>query len=242
MPKGMNKANILRIAAIVLACVHFPVANAFVIDSSTNVGDTFDVSWELLSGASDAGGIINNTGFDISGGATFEYLGTDGTEIGFELTLSNTTGSPSNSANTGLIGFGFGTDANFTVASWGDSPSVTDTDKIVSFTGTNSSGVPTSPSTPTNRFYATAGGGSGGLAPGESDVFEFKLKLPDVIAPTTQPITFNPLEAVYLPQPPNGTSGVGGPEPLRVAVPVPGTLVLIGAGLIMIRRRLLAGT
>ena len=111
----MNRINLLKIAGLLLACTHLP-ANAFTIDSSTKVDDIFNVSWQLLDNATDAAGNVNDTGFDMTGGATFVYLGQDGNQIGFELTLTNTT--TANTADIGLSAFGFSTDPNFTVADW----------------------------------------------------------------------------------------------------------------------------
>lgn len=98
-------------------------ATAFTIDSTTTaVGDTFDVAWEL-SGAD------NPTGIDLSGNATFEVLAIDSTmtntQLQFGLTLTNTTPVDSTVGgytNIALSSFGFGVNASvpgWTIDSWG---------------------------------------------------------------------------------------------------------------------------
>ena len=242
MPKGMNKLNLVQIAVLLLACVHLP-ANAFTIDSNSKVGDIFDVSWQLLDNATDAAGNVNDTGFDMTGDATFVYLGQNatGTQIGFELTLTNTT------ADIALSAFGFSTDPNFTVATWNGiySPTVDPAAQSatapatsggpLNVTGIDGSGSPTKD--PTNQYEATPT--SGGLpADTASEPFVFALELPQAID-LSKPITVSPLEAIYTVNNPNGATGDGGTRSFQVAVPVPGTLLLVGAGLLMARRRLL---
>ena len=235
----MNKLNLVQIAVLLLACVHLP-ANAFTIDSSTEVGRTFDVSWQLLDNATDAAGNVNDTGFDMTGDATFVYLGQNatGTQIGFELTLTNTT------ADIGLSAFGFSTDPNFTVATWNGiySPTVDPAAQSatapatsggpLNVTGIDGSGDPTND--PTNQYEATPTPTSGGLpADTASEPFVFALELPQAID-LSKPITVSPLEAIYTVNNPDGVT-----RSFQVAVPVPGTLLLVGAGLLMARRRLL---
>lgn len=96
------------------------VANAFAIDSTTP-SQSFEVSWELLG--SDPG---NPVAMDLSGTATFDYRGieTDGSTqyLRFGLTLENTTpvsATTGGYSDIGLAAFGFGTDANFSLVSWG---------------------------------------------------------------------------------------------------------------------------
>ena len=253
----MNRINLLKIAGLLLACTHLP-ANAFTIDSSTKVDDIFNVSWHLLDNATDAAGNVNDTGFDMTGGATFVYLGQDGNQIGFELTLTNTT--TANTADIGLSAFGFSTDPNFTVADWngpvgGVSGTVTGssgtgsptsgtanqpagspgTPVSLTVAGIDGSGSPTND--PTNRFEATP---TSGELPADtaSEPFVFALQLPQAIE-LSKPITVSPLEAIYTVNNPNGATGDGGTRSFQVAVPVPGTLLLVGAGLLMARRRLL---
>ncbi|MGB5563505.1 MAG: hypothetical protein WBN02_14460 [Sedimenticolaceae bacterium] len=257
----MNRINLLKIAGLLLACTHLP-ANAFTIDSSTKVDDIFNVSWQLLDNATDAAGNVNDTGFDMTGGATFVYLGRDGNQIGFELTLTNT--STANTADIGLSAFGFSTDPNFTVATWNGiySPTVDPAAQSatapaasggpLNVTGIDGSGDPINDPTnqyvatpetpgdpdgltdrPTNQFVATPDNPGDLPANTTSEPFVFALELPDVIA-LSEPITVSPLETIYTVNNPTG-----GTRSFQVAVPVPGTLLLVGAGLVMARRRFL---
>ncbi|MGB5762466.1 MAG: hypothetical protein WBM58_07955 [Sedimenticolaceae bacterium] len=253
----MNRINLLKIAGLLLACTHLP-ANAFTIDSSTKVDDIFNVSWQLLDNATDAAGNVNDTGFDMTGGATFVYLGQDGNQIGFELTLTNTT--TANTADIGLSAFGFSTDPNFTVADWnGPVGGVSGTVTGSSGTGSPTSGTANQPAgspgtpvsltvagidgsgdptgDPANRFVATPDNSGGLPADTTSEPFVFALELPNL--DLTNPITVSPLEAIYTVNNPTGATGGGGTQSFQVAVPVPGTLLLVGAGLVMARRRLL---
>ncbi|MGB5614533.1 MAG: hypothetical protein WBM67_17970, partial [Sedimenticolaceae bacterium] len=191
----------------------------------------------------------------------FVYLGQNatGTQIGFELTLTNTTTANTTTANTadiGLSAFGFSTDPNFTVADWnGPVGGVSGTVTGSSGTGSPTSGTANQPAgspgtpvsltvagidgsgdptgDPANQFVATPDNPGDLPANTTSEPFVFALELPDVIA-LSEPITVSPLETIYTVNNPTG-----GTRSFQVAVPVPGTLLLVGAGLVMARRRFL---
>lgn len=246
-------------AAMLLAA---PIAvNAFTIDSSTAPNQTFEVSWELMGTDS-----ANPIGEDLSGVATFEYLGIDSTSgnsvMLFGLTLTNTSAAAT-SGETALQAFGFSNDANFELASWGSSASggidLTsnngsgdgDITRVVGegADGSLPSGTPTlslptgtdpsarcvndpNNSDPDECVTLVAIADGDGLAAGATDSFQFALDLGDAVS-TTPTVTIDPFAVAYAGSEPAG--------PLRLAaaqVPLPGTLVLIGAGILLVRRRL----
>ena len=254
--KSSFLAGLMTATALMMA----PLAvSAFTIDSSTQVNDTFDVSWELMGTDS-----TNPVGEDLSGVATFEYLGlsVDGTSVQFGLTLTNTTAPSATTSAVALRAFGFGTDANFALASWGSSASG-GTDKI-SDNGSGSgisrvvkvdpnnppSGTPNL-NTPVNgdapveclkdpnntvpeecvTLLAVADGD--GLGAGATDSFEFTLGLDRAVS--LGPLTIDPFAVAY----DFDQDSTKPPVQVRIAaqVPLPGTLALVGAGILLMRRK-----
>ncbi len=197
-----------------------PSTQAFTIESDSGVGNIFDLSWELASGASDPLGNINNTGFGLSGTATFEILSRSNTEISFELTLANTTAAPAGD-NVGLHAFGFGSDRFVQVASWNNAGG-RGSNKIASFGAAGDSGLGSVSigGQPLQVVATTDGGGAQtgqGIAPGESDVVEFQLVIPDTGNPNPQRIPLGPVIAQFGPSgSPGGPNNPGGNPPSNI--------------------------
>jgi len=222
------------------------VAQAYTIDSSSYAFQSFTVTWSLLDGQTDPNGNTNDTGTDLTGSAAFVFTGfdVDTNQVTFELTLENTTAP--NTMDIGLQKFGMGTTPNLTVVSWAQI-SNGDTDKVVSVADlSNSDSELDNAVAPGNQTLidvvtATNPGGSSTLLAGEKDTFKLVLELAlgesfDIDAPKS--IVFTPFAVKY--QTKEGSfefaghgNGGGGPSG---GVPLPGTLALLGIGVLAARR------
>ena len=228
-----------------------PAAFSFTIDPASTENETFTISWELAGEESQLSPVA-------AGSASFEFLGirTSGGSslLQFGLTVDNLA------INTGTQGFtgmslakiGFTTDI---------APPQIDPTASVAPTGSgtpepNLAGTPSGDADPddnlivacvpeqdapnnpdANRCVAlvpvTANGGEG-LAPGESQTFEFELDLGQMLPPGTQvdlsqpQVELNPLTPTLL-------TSAGVRDDTRayfaaVQIPVPGSLLLLAAG------------
>ena len=259
-----QKSTLFAGLIVATALLSAPLAvNAFTIDSSTATHQTFDVSWELMGTDS-----ANPTGQDLSGMATFEYLGisANGTEMLFGLTLTNTSSPTMTSASSAVLtAFGFGNDANFQLASWGSTASggIDSTSDNGSgngditglvgegIYGSLPAGTPTldiaieedasgecikdpNNSAPDACVTLVAVAGGDGLAAGTTDSFQFALTLDQAVSTTIPTVTIDPFAVAY-------ATNTESSSTLRVAaaaqVPSPGTLALIGAGVLLMRRK-----
>lgn len=238
--------------------------HAFTISSDTPVNKTFDVTWELMGGSAE-----NPIAADLSGSATFEYLGINdagGTsQLLFGLTLNNTTVSNSGPgfSNLALTAFGFGTDANVAIASWGSTSSggtngSSNNGNVTTVASVNPnapppSGVPdfndpgpagSSPveckDDPNNTnldecitVVAVAADPNNPGIPSGASD-NFELVLDlNQILSPTTPVTINPFAVSYGYTDPNG--GPGEIQLTANQVPTPGTLLLLGLGAIALR-------
>jgi hypothetical protein len=231
----------LPAANLLLAlCVFAPAASAFIVDSNTSVNDTFTVSWNLQAGATDPNGNTNVTGFDLTGTALFEFLGSSGHTMDFALTLRNT--SAPNNREIGLQKFGFATEPDAVVSTWDKSAndiSGSDQDKIETMDNNVSNEINNAAggngNTSIIEVQATAGNGANRtLQSGEFDAFNFTLTYSELVL--ADGVSFTPFAVKY--QTSKGSyEFTGGDTPSEgPGVPIPGTLALLGLGLVLSRR------
>ena len=207
-----------------------PTAQAVVVDS---VGDSFTVEWLLADGATDPNGNTNNTGVDISAEATFSLSDYDtaGDAIGLSITATNTT-TPT-TKEIGLYKLGFGTTPDATNVLFSDTPDG-------GFIGASLGAFPNFPNAALIDVIATTDPGAGNtLQFGESDTFGLTLSFADLSA---DGVEFGPFDAFFQSNPASFQVPANGNGN---SVPVPGTLALLGAGLLALgflgRRRGMAG-
>jgi hypothetical protein len=177
-------------------------------------GDTFGLGWSYLGGP--------GTADDITGTATVTVFDVTATDILLNITISDTSGD----ASARLVSFGFNTDPNATAVALSDT-GASDTDAFSNTAlTTNFPGY----STIDVCVFAgpnCSGGGGGGLQPGQTDSFRL-----DLSGSWGSSFTLDTFAAKFqsnggsfeLP----GTPGGGGPP---TQVPLPATLVMLGAGL-----------
>jgi len=245
MTNRMFRPNWPVLTLLLLAAIPF-AASAFTIHSGSVVGSVFDGSRNLPKDAWGPLGDINDTGFDLSDTATFGILSKSNTEINFELTLANTNTAAPTDDDLGLRAFGFGKFVR--VASWNNAGG-RGSNKTASvgaggsagFGGASVGGRPIQVVASTDDGNA-APQASQGIAPGESDTFEFQLKAPDTIDLTSPPIPLDPFVAQIGPDNPDNPGGnnPGGPSGNSLItaadIPTPGTLALALIGLFFGRR------
>lgn len=202
--------------------------------SSGSVGSSFSISWLLEDGATDDNGNVNNTGQDISAEAVFtidDFVTADDTDpdstngdfIDLRIDATNTTAP--NDDEIGLWKLGFGTSPDAIAVTFIDDP---DGEFVDATLGTfeafpDSKAIDVTTSTdPGARFNLQAG---------ESDTFLLRIEFDDLTTLTT--VDFAPFNAFFQGDPDSYQFG-------SVSVPVPGTLALVGAGLVLLgwsRRR-----
>lgn len=216
-------------------------AHAFVVDSSS-VGSSYEITWELLNGATDPNGNLNDTGYDLTGSALFNVtdFDADADTVSFMLTLSNTT-DPTNSVNAGLQKFGFATSANAEVASWsqitGDADRVTDVRNFRNSDNELDNSVAPGNTQIIDVVAATGTGAPNSLQGGEEDLLELILDVPGL---TEDGVEFSPFAVKYQTDAgsfefPGGEDDGGGTP--QGEAPVPGTLALLGLGALLLGRR-----
>ena len=212
-------------------------AHAFVVDSTTGIGDESKISWALL-------GTDNSANTDLTGEALFKLTDFNAATdtISFEVTLSNTT-DPGNSVNAGLQKFGFGSSANASVASWSqlgvdsDSGKVTDVRNFGNPDNELDNAVAPGNMQVIEIVAATGTGAPESLHGGEDDLFELVVNVPGL---DDDGVEFSPFAVKYQTDVgsyefPGGEDPSGAPP--AGEAPVPGTLALLGIGALLLGRR-----
>lgn len=228
---------IARVAGLALLGAAWS-AQAFTIDSSTSVGDSFTVTWELLAGATDPNGNLNNTGYDLTGSADFVVTSIGETTVSFDVTLTNTTDP--NTAEIGLQKFGFATSPDATLVSWsnvGADGKITDVANYSNSDSDLDNAVAPGGVSVIDIVASTDTGTNGTLQSGEQDTVNIVVGFND---PIVDGVEFSPFAVKYQSDPDSfefpGQDDNGGGGPPTGDVPLPGTLVLLGAGLMAMRR------
>ena len=211
-------------------------AHAFVVDSTTGIGDESKVSWALL-------GTDNSANTDLTGEALFKLTDFNAAAdtISFEVTLSNTT-DPGNSVNAGLQKFGFGSSANASVASWSQLGVGVDSGKVSSVRNFGSGSDnqldnAVAPGSDTVLDIVVDTDPNNRLLGGEDDLFELVVNVPGL---DDDGVEFSPFAVKYQTDVgsyefPGGEDPSGAPP--AGEAPVPGTLALLGIGALLLGRR-----
>jgi hypothetical protein len=207
-----------------------PAAQAVLVDSA---GDSFTVEWLLADGATDPNGNTNGTGVDIAAEATFSLSAYDtaADSIGLSITATNTT--VPNSKAIGLHKLGFGTTPDVTGVTFSD-------DADGGFIGASLGGFSALPNAALIDVTAATGPGAPNtLQAGDSDTFGLTLSFANL---TSDGVDFGPFDAFFQSNPQSFQVPANGNGS---EVPAPGTLALLGTGLLALgwvgRRRGMAG-
>jgi hypothetical protein len=192
-----------------------------------DTGDDFTITWLLSAGQNDNDGGAPT--FDLSAAANVDVTAVDLDATGsitLLITLSNTT--PGNHPDARLTAFGMGVTPNATSVSFND-PQGSDGGMVnAALLGTNFPGGFANIDVCTFGGPNCQGGGSGGVVPGTSDVFQliiFGNFSGGNVALSPFPIKF---------QTDGGSFEFGGSEGggSGGVIPEPGTVLLLGSGLI----------
>jgi len=234
---GMRRSTIALAVATIALGGAATVAEAAIFDA---VGDTATVNWFLADGADDPNGNTNTLGQNISAMAVFELTSFDSSadEIELKVTITNTTTAfevGGEEINVGIQKFGLGTSPDATAVTLnneGTKPDIPD-DEDVFLTSELESANEFVNSATIDITSETGKGAPRALLQQKTDMFFLTITFADL----GDMIELTPFDIkIQTNGPPDGPSfqlvGTEDHNGGGTDVPLPPTLLLLGAGLI----------